>query len=151
MQPRIMITDGGPHPADKWADVTTEALMALIEIDEKSNSPEITQARIAKRMLAANLFAVLMEGHQHAQTHERSKIAADGMKRCKAKLDPSAHAGPACSSLQEVFGASPFADHFAKPEVWTIVERIVGQHFANSMHIERRWHEDRTAAAGKGA
>ncbi len=36
-----------------------------------------------------------------------------------------------------------FADHFAKPEVKTFVRNVIGQHFANSVDIEHRWHKDR--------
>jgi hypothetical protein len=33
---KIMITNGGPHPADKWADITTDAILDLIQIEADS-------------------------------------------------------------------------------------------------------------------
>jgi hypothetical protein len=46
--------------------------------------------------------------------------------------------------------ATPFAEYFALPEVVAHVKHIIGQHTANAMHIERRWHRDRLHAE-KGA
>jgi hypothetical protein len=50
--------------------------------------------------------------------------------------------------VSAALAATPFAAHFAKPEVIGIIKQIVGQHTANAMHIERSWHRDRLAEKG---
>jgi hypothetical protein len=49
---KIMITNGGPHPADKWAELTTDTVLGLVQIAEDSVSDEAAAARAAKRACA---------------------------------------------------------------------------------------------------
>lgn len=148
---QIMITNGGPHPADKWADVGTEAILNLVQVAEDSVSAEAASARQAKRDLRPLLFNILNDLHGHVQDHERGQIAKGGMKRCNAGLhDADNHAKGVMSQISDALAATPFADHFAKPEVIAVVRQIVAQHVANNMHTERCWHKDR-AAANAGA
>lgn len=152
---RPMITNGGPHPADKWADVTTDTLVELIEVKEDSNTPESALARQAKRDLRTALFKIFNAHHEGVQKHHREHLT----KHVKGAKAASEHAGspidvrPHMSVLVEVdavFAESPFAAHFAQAEVKKIVHSIVGQHTANAIDVERKWHKDRHEAV-KGA
>lgn len=142
---RPMITNGGPHPADKWADVTTDTILDLIQVQEDSVSPEATAARAAKRNLRPVLFEILNGHHDRVQKHEQGELGKDA-KRIHAALDPWPHATPIMDQVNAALAATPFADHFAKLEVKIAVGGIVAQHTADVMHIERRWHADRLAA-----
>lgn len=150
---QIMITNGGPHPADKWADVTTAAILDLVRIADDADTPEAAAARQAKRELSPVLFKILNDAHSKVQHHERGELAKEGLARCAASLNTAdtEHAPGVMKQIKAALAATPFADHFAKPEVITIVRRIVGQHIANNMHIERKWHADRAEAANAGA
>lgn len=142
---KFMVTNGGPHPADKWAEVTRDAILDLIVVDENSASEAAVAARDAKRMLSLTLFNILNRHHDAVQKHERSELRKkDGHKRLCVQYDPTAPAEAALSEVLNALAAVPmFADHFAKPEVRETLFRIVGQHFADAMHIERSYHADR--------
>ena len=70
-----MITNGGPHPADKWADTTTETILGLIQVSEGSETPEAAAARTAKRELRSILFGLFLEHHDAVQRAERIDLA----------------------------------------------------------------------------
>lgn len=150
---RPMITNGGPHPADKWADVTTDTIMDLIEVKEDSVSPEATAARQAKRELRPVLFKIFNGHHDDVQKKERTSLKA--IKHAEAAHEHVAKpidVHPHMTITEEVdaaLAATPFAAHFAKPEVAAVIHQIVGQHTADTIDIERKWHRDRLVA-GKG-
>lgn len=149
---KMMITNGGPHPADKFADVSTESILDLIQIAEDAISGEATAARKAKRDLRPVLFDIFNTHHESVQYLENSecqkvKKHAEAHARAHAPVDVTPH----LSVMDEVaaaLAATPFAAHFAKPEVIEVVKQIVARDTANVMHIERRYHSDRIA---KGA
>ena len=147
MTVQIMVTNGGAHPADKWAEMTTETLLALIQVQEDSVSDEATQARTAKRDLRTVLFNILNKHHGNVQKGERSQCKADAKRAASRRFDPGQHHANAAAEVDGAFAMTPFAEHFAKPEVREIVHRIIAQHFINSMDIERKYHADR--AKGK--
>lgn len=151
---KLMITDGGPHPADKWADMTTDTLLDMIQIADNSESPEAVAARQAKRDLRPILFDLLHNHHKLVQVGERQTLKtikdakASGARR-DGKYDPDDHAtSDVCGEVCAALAATPFAAHFAKPEVDAVVHQIIKQHTVNAMNIERRWHHDRLTAKG---
>jgi hypothetical protein len=139
---KLLITDGGPHPADRWAELTTESILDLIQIGE-SASPEATAARQAKRDLTPVLFAILTDHFGRVQTSERDQLSRRGNGRLGDRLDPTAFVEPALTQVANAFAASPFAAHFARQEVSMVLRTMIGQHFANSMDIERSYYRDR--------
>lgn len=152
MQVGFMITNGGPHPADKWADMTTETILGLVQVAEDSVSPEALAARDAKRKLRPILFDIFNEHHDKVQKHEQGELS----KSKKLTTDPvqaidtKKHTPSTMEQVDAALADTPFAAHFAKPEVKAVLHAIVGQHTADVMHIERRWHQDRLNSA-KGA
>lgn len=152
---KLMITNGGPHPADKWADVTVGVILDLIQISDNSVSPEAMAARQAKRDLRPKLFDALIGHHSAVQHKEREslkaiKSAKAAGEHCDGKHDPHAHGETeaTCDMVCGLLADTPFAAHFAKPEVEAVVHQIIKQHTVNAMHIERRWHHDRLTAKG---
>ena len=154
---KLMITNGGPHPVDKWADMTTDTILELIQVADDSDTPEAAAARAAKRSLRRVLFDIFNSHHDGVQKNERRGLGS-------VKTLDAAHAHhaahidvtPHMSVMDEVKAAlsampSPLSDHFAKPEVIAVVAQIVGSHTANVIHIERGWHRDRHVTAAKEA
>lgn len=149
---RPMITNGGPHPADKLADATTDTIMDLIQVADDADTPEAAAARAAKRTMRPILFDIFNAHHDGVQKHERGHLKMSVKKHeardhaCK-RIDVTPH----LSVMDEVYAAldaTPFAEHFAKPEVREVLKQIVAQHTANAMHIERCYHADRHEAKG---
>lgn len=152
---KIMITNGGSHPPDKWAEVTTDSILDLIEIADDSTSPEAAEARAAKRDLRQVLFNIFHAHHDKVQKDERGhlhnavKTAKQAQNRAHGIHDPDHYCnGGTMIAIDQALAATPFAAHFAKQEVRDVIYRIVGQHTVNAMHIERRWHHDRLVQKG---
>jgi len=144
---KIMITNGGAHPPDRWADATVEAILDLIQIAEDSVSPEAFAARQAKRELAPKLFAILHAHHAGVQTEHRAKLKQAKASKVGEAIDVTPHLATADDVLK-LLAQTPFAAHFAKPEVAEVIKQTIGQHTADVIDIERRWHAD---ALAKGA
>lgn len=153
MQIGIMKTNGGPHPADKWAIVTVSQIMQ--GVFGISNAETVSQRKLELAMLDA-----IEKHHHHVQHHERSKIAEHGMDRLTHPLDPTEHLDDPVSELvaaTKAIGEVEMADsdnpgntkmvnvaaHFAKPDVQEQLRLLIGRHFATSMDIERSTHADR--------
>lgn len=155
MKVSFMITNGGPHPADKWAEQTAEAILDLVQVADDSVTAEAASARKAKRDLRPVLFDIFYGHHDGVQRIERSGNAS--VKGARAAADHVAKpidVEPHFTVMDQVnaaLAATPFSAHFAKPEVIEVVKQIIGQHTADVMHIERRYHHDRQVAAAKGA
>lgn len=139
---QIMKTDGGPHPADKWADVTVQAILDLIQIDDGSSSAEAVAARAAKRNLRPVLFDILMAEYDCVQKDERTALVKEGCGRLESAFAIEDHIAEAIDSFTEALSITPFAEHFAKPEVMVVIRQIIGQNLHNVIYIERSWHAD---------
>jgi hypothetical protein len=155
MQVGVMTTNGGPHPADKWALTTTGQIMQAV-----FSKPAAETAGARKFEIA--LLDILAPHHEHVQKHERGKIEEHGITRLSHPIDPREHcaavvADIAAAALKAGSVVVPDPDrpgetitvdlgaHFAKPEVQAALAGLIGSHFASAMDIERSWHADRNA------
>lgn len=148
---KLMVTNGGPHPADKWADTTTEAILDLIQIDDDSTSPQAAAARQVKRELRGTLFNIFMPHFDGVQSKERGDLKKAKVSKVQERYSDEVKAhfeGGIMAQVEQALAATPFAGHFAKAEVHDVLFRIVGQHTANALHIERQWHEAALNAKG---
>lgn len=142
----ILITNGGPHPADKWAAESAAHIADLIQINEASESPEAVAARKAKPRFELDLADALEGHHKTIQTQERAALDEHGAQRYGHSVDPAEHVpetvDEAIACVAEVAAGTPFAEHFTKPDTVAVVRSILMQHFATAMQIERSWHRD---------
>jgi hypothetical protein len=143
MQPSIMITNGGTHPADKQAAMTAKRIMDLIQIDENSNSPEATAARKAKPRLELDLADKLEELHEYSRTYEVKKLEEKGDARLAKAIDVTGMPEKAWDAVSALFANSPFAEHFKQPHVQEVVKYIVEGRMESAADDERSWHADR--------
>lgn len=148
MQTTFMVTNGGPHPFDKWAEMTAATIVDTLMVDTNPDSvePEAVAARADKRKIYAALFDVFNVHHAAVQNGERAECAkckkpADAAARAIKPIDCTPHLS-VMDNVNEVLATSMFADHFAKPEVQEVIRGIIGQHTTDVIHIERRWHHD---------
>lgn len=145
----LMITNGGAHPADKWAELTANTIVdtTLVDAHPDDASEAAVAARAAKRGLRTKLFDIFNHHYDAVQKHERGECAkckkpSDAAARVVAPHDPSHHMG-VMDKVNAALVATPFAAHFAKPEVQDVVKAIIGQFTVDTMHIERRTHHDK--------
>lgn len=151
MQP--MITNGGPHPADKWADMTTGTILDLVQVPEDSVTPEAASARQVKRDLRGVLFDIFMAHHSGVQAKEKGDLAKVKKPEDARRLSESSFAlhddvHSTLDQVNEAISATPFADHFKQQHVQDVLRTMIGQHTADVQHIERCWHVDRLEKKG---
>ncbi len=155
MQVGVMITNGGPHPADKWAVTTAgQILMAVFS--------QAAAETVGARKLELALLDILLDHHENVQTHERGKLDEHGLDRLAQPVDPHPHCPAVVAAIVaeakkigKVQVPDPdkpgelktidLGDHFEKPEVQKVLAGLIGAHFATAMDIERSWHADRNA------
>lgn len=137
-----MITNGGPHPADKWADTTVDAICdLLVDANPDAATPEALATRQAKRDIRNNLFPIFNDHHSALQ-----KDKTHTSKAVDAPINILSETLETLAKVNKVLAATPFAAHFAQPAVQDILTSIIGQHSTDVIHIERRWAADRKGA-----
>lgn len=133
---KILITNGGTHSPEKWADTTAEHIF------------QVGSAVAGDRLIAAKKFQIqiaeiLMPHHDAVQTDAKASLAANAQAHMTKAYDPLAKAEQATAEIVAAAKGTPWEDHFAKPEVQQVMVQEIGNHFATAEHIERSWHADR--------
>lgn len=135
----VLITNGGPHSASKWAEATASHI-----IDIASHVAGERREHAIK--LQAAIIDVLEKHHTTVQHGERLKLqGTDG----HARLAIPCHEHEHCSVddvVEDICLAAkgtPWEADFQKSEMITGLAQLVASHFATSVHVERSWHADR--------
>lgn len=136
----FLITNGGPHPADKWAEIMVSDIMDLIQIDAASDTAEARAARRAKRDISIELFDLFEDALVRVQSSERTACAKN-RDRVSSRLDPTPHTPKIVSDFDALMEATPFAAHFAQDAVKEHVRNVFRQRFASVMNVERKCAE----------
>jgi len=147
MQAGVLITNGGPHPADKWAEVSADQIVALIDIDDRADSPQATEARRAKRRFREDLIDTLTGHHDDCIGKERGALKTHGVARYDQSEVVDDHhpetLEAACQAVSDAASKYPvLGNHFSEGEAADVVRRILRSHMNHIMHIERGWHRD---------
>ena len=133
---RILVTDNGPHPPEKWAMSTAEM---IVDIDPTHmDGPRLMQAQ--KLQLA--VAEVLVSHHAMVQSDEKSNIAAN-VEHIAGPHDVEQYLDKAVDDIARTARGTPWEAHYAEPEVQSAVKQTLRSHFGTAQHIERLWHADR--------
>jgi hypothetical protein len=142
---KLMITDGGPHPADLHAATTAESILDLIQISGASQSEDAAAARRAKLELMPKLANVFEPHFITAQETEKAALAgAKGLKRLNTPLDPTNYIEATFGEVLSAITSYPvFAPLVTDNEPFhQAVVGILGARFATALDIERCWRAD---------
>lgn len=156
MRVGVMTTDGGPHPAGKWAEETAGEIMSYVKIDEDSpsDSPEKLedkrQARRNKLRLEVDIVDAVEPLH-----HDTIKSERDGLAKDDARLNsaPEPDSKTIEAAVEAVVAAAKkygpiFGSAFDSDNGRSIVRNAIKTHAATAIHIERGWHADKKMASG---
>lgn len=140
---RIMVTDGGPHPAGAWAQVTAQHIAPI--------APDMTGARyVAATRLQLAIADALEPHHSVVQAAERAALDAVGHAHLSTPLDPEPHLDDALRAIVAAAKGTEWEAHFGDPAVLAAIRHELAVHFRSSMHVERSWHVDRHQATSPG-
>jgi hypothetical protein len=133
----LLITDGGPHPSDKWAEATASHIVQVAEHVAGTK-------RAAAVKLEAAIIDILEGHHATVQTGERSKLAEHGVDRLSHDLDCGHHLSvdEVIADIQGAAVGTSWEEDFKKAEMVAGLQHLLKSHFHTSMHIERSWHAD---------
>ena len=135
----VLVTEGGPHSADKWATITVDQIVRV--------GPNATpETRSTAEALKAKLRVIVEQLHQAVMDDERTLLDYDGDGRLGSPLDPTEFREDAVAAVVAATKDSPWAAHFEKPEVQDYLGRLLMQHFSSIMDIERSWHADKSTS-----
>ncbi|TMI98472.1 MAG: hypothetical protein E6G97_25960 [Alphaproteobacteria bacterium] len=156
MQPvALMITNGGPHPADKLAASTAWKIVDLVRISDDPIDPKLPDIdrgaieanretfRQARTAFEAAIAALLEKHHHDVQHHERGKLKEKGNARLEEDHDHEACGSGLCSEVVALTVGTVLQAHFARPETQARVIEILDSSLGHTAHIERSWHADR--------
>lgn len=144
---QFLVTNGGPHPADKWAAVTAKEISDLIKVDASSDSPQAVEARRALPRFALDLADAIEGLHAQVQQSARNPAAAAAKGWFGRKAAPADGERPgldtasveaALAAVVNVSASTPFAAHFAQSHVQDVVRRILAQHMTTIVDLEHR-------------
>lgn len=135
---RTMSTNNGTHPPEAWAAVTADTILDLIEI-APTGSPVTIQAMAAKQELRPKMMARFAEHYRTLQLVERLHVVK------KKPGDPlETDIRSICHDFERLIATTMFAAQWQRPEARKTLHRIIGQHSADVMHIERQTFADKT-------
>lgn len=129
---RILITNGGPHSAEKWAMTTAETIFPLDDT-----------TLIGERLIMAQKFQIQLAevlANHHGSVMEDEKENLHDVEHYAKPLDAKEYLDHV---MEEVLAASentPWKAHFANPELQQVVREAIENHFMTAQHIERLWH-----------
>lgn len=141
MKVGIMITNGGPHPPEKWAEQSAEHIADAVQIGD--NYAQRDEALQAKNVLREKVREALVGQHDRVQKHERGQLTVRGDDHLSTRLDPIPHVEEALAAVNDAISGSVFANHYAKPDTQQYVRNVLASHFATAMDIERQHHAAR--------
>lgn len=146
MQTSVLITNGGPHSAEKWAECTASH---LIQIGDHVSGEQLAGAR----KLELAILNILEGHHETVQSGETALLTGLKAKDVGARLAVAPDAGEHLdvdAAVGEVVAAAAgtdFEPHFALPKTQAYIRAVLTQHFNTNIDIARQWHADTLAGA----
>lgn len=131
----IMKTEGGPHSAIQWAQTTASKIITVADTADPSRAS-------AARKLEGELIEILEVAHNKVQCDARQHHEDNGVD--VALFHPKVGSdNKTFKAILKATAASPFSDHFDKPETQDYIKAVLQQHFATVADIERQWVRNR--------
>jgi hypothetical protein len=134
----FLITNGGPHSVEKWAEATASH---IVEIADHVSG----EKRGAAIKLQAAIIDVLEKHHGAVQDGERAAIKANGHDQILKEIHSHDHVS-AEHVADEIIAAAQgtaWEEAFNDETMHKNLCDLLTQHFRTSMHVERSWHADR--------
>lgn len=139
---KLMVTNGGPHPADKWASLIASQVAGLIVIDDNSTSDAAVAARKAKPRLSIAISESIEPIVADACKAERQAVESGVITVRHAPFSVDIAVDQGMSAVSAEVENTPFKDAFETPEVLQAIRRVIHQNIIDAANIERSWALD---------
>jgi hypothetical protein len=138
MEISVMITNGGPHSAEKWAETTASHIVTIADT-------VAGEKRGAAIKLQAAVYDILLGHHNTVQHGERNAIKKHGVDRLQHDMTPEDHVdlNVVISEIIAAAEGTPWEVDFKKPEMADGLRVLLTDHFMQNAFIERSWHADK--------
>lgn len=139
MEVRVLASNGGPHPASQWANITASEIARLIEV-----APEApAEAHIQKQDYCGRLLKILLGHYIVTQQIERRCLAQDAQHDKNPFGYGHEAPDPVIDAIINAAHGTAFGEHFKRADVRDHIASVLANHTATVMDIERKWHRDR--------
>jgi len=143
MIPKILITNGGPHSAEKWAELSASEIISVAE------SADFSAVGQAGRKLENSIIDIFERFHDAIIKAENAHLDNKGTDHLATPIDGSGvDVSAVVTQIQNAAKGTPFEAHFQKPEVITAITNITKHHVELIMEVERSWFADKAIAGG---
>jgi len=136
--PRMLITSGGKHPANKWAE---HAADEIVSISEQAPQLLLREAREFR----AKLIGLFTKHNQCMMDHEQEQIQA-GKHHPDLPYETEDYASKVRDEVCGLAVGSSFAEHFQQEHVRAWVEGICNKYFKSVKMVERQHFHTENAA-----
>ena len=134
-QGRIMATDGGPHPADAWAQITAEHIAPI--------GKDVTGHRRLKALeLQAKIALAVEPRHASAMESARDGLASS-LDKIMEPPNPGVYTDTIVKAIQDAAVGTEWEEHFKEPARVALIRQEVASHVATIQHIEKSRHADK--------
>ncbi|WP_213775112.1 hypothetical protein [Bradyrhizobium sp. dw_78] len=141
-QVTLLTSNGGPHPADRWAALAAAQVSSLIVIDEDSVTADAATARKAQPVFQIAFANAVEPIFDQVAAAETANVAANpSIKRS----DPYSITSFLPGVITAVTGAAantPFTSHFQDATVQAYIQKMFTQYFLDAANISRSWALD---------
>src|SRR5690348_2569642 len=134
---RIMVTDGGQHPGEMWAQLIVDEMYSL--------SPDLDKPQVAAALrMRADMIEKLSPYFDKLMEAERNQLN-DDYSRMVAGVDPAPHVDDMLKVVMDAAHGTRWEPMFNDSEIVMMIKQFLALHIATLLHGERSWHADRNA------
>lgn len=130
----ILITNGGPHPAEKWAIYVAERIVPTdnVTIGDRPMQALALQVAVAK---------AISDDFEKAQSEEKSRLFNDS-NHLNNDYDVDLYVEPMMQDIVSCAKGTPWEAHYNSADVQNEIRSMLRSHVWDTLHIERMYHAD---------
>lgn len=121
-QMRLLITDNGTHPPEKWAEVIADD---LIEISPNATAESLSAGQALRHSIIAELIPVITEAQEAEKDGRHGKSC-----HCWPHMDAAKLA------IKRATDRSQYREHFKQAKVRDRIHEVCGIHLTTAMKVE---------------
>lgn len=143
---RVLTTDGGTHPPEKYAMATAE-LLTPMGIGAEAGRPDNNGP--AALMLRAKIAQALIPHHHKVKHTEIGRLRDKGHDHLASDIDPREHSGDALKAVLDCSKGTPWEAQHASADVQQAMQGEINRMFHSAMREEREHHARKNAGHPK--